>query len=172
MEKKDGGLRMCVDYRALNNVTVKDIFPIPRVDDLLDRLGGAKIFSSLDLQSGYHRIRIAKGDVSKMAFRTHMGLFEYKVLPFRLSNAPAAFQREMQRLIGHLDLTWTLCWSTWMTSSYSVGTLLNTLSTCALCWNCSERTSSMPKCPNAPSSRMNCHSWACGWKGWSCHGFS
>ena len=103
VEKKDGGLRMRVDYRALNNVTVKDKFPIPRVDDLLDRLNGAKVFSSLDLQSGYHQIRIAEGDVSKTAFRTHMGLFEYKVLPLGLSNAPAAFQREMQRLIGHLD---------------------------------------------------------------------
>lgn len=102
VQKKDGTLRMCVDYRGLNNVTVKDRYPLPRIDDLIDRLHGAIVFSSLDLQSGYHQIRIADEDVHKTAFTTHKGLFEYRVMPFGLCNAPSAFQRQMNKMLGHL----------------------------------------------------------------------
>ncbi len=87
--KKDGGLRMCMDYRALNKLTVKNRYPLPRIEDLLDKLSEARVYSSLDLMSGYHQIRIADADVPKMAFTTPFGHYEFKVLPFGISNAPA-----------------------------------------------------------------------------------
>ena len=95
---------MCVNYRALNQVTVKDKYPLPRIDHLLDKLHEARVFSSLDLQSGYHQVRIADKDVLRTAFRTHdyKGLSEFKVLSFGLTNAPALFQRELNRVFGHL----------------------------------------------------------------------
>ena len=105
--KKDGGLRLCVDYRGLNNVTIKNRHPLPLISETLDRLGGAAIFTKLDLKDAYHRIRIKKGDEWKTAFRTRYGHFEYMVMPFGLSNAPATFQAYIsQALVGLVD---TIC---------------------------------------------------------------
>ena len=97
--KKDGGLRMCVDYRALNDKTVKNRYPLPRIDDLLDELHGAQYFTSLDLQQAYHQLRLKPEDVEKTAFNTHLGQFQYKVLCFGLANAPATFQSVMNTLL-------------------------------------------------------------------------
>ena len=98
--KKDGGLRMCVDYRALNKQTVKNRYPLPRIDDLLDTLYGAKYFSALDLQQAYHQVRLIPEDIPKTAFITHKGQYEYRVLAFGLSNAPATFQALMNKCAG------------------------------------------------------------------------
>ena len=99
VKKKDGTQRMCVDYRGLNNITIKNAYPLPRVDELLQRLAGKKYYSKIDLQSGYHQVRIVPADVHKTAFRTRYGSFEFLVLPFGLTNAPSTFMNLMQDVL-------------------------------------------------------------------------
>ncbi|CCO36711.1 Retrotransposable element Tf2 155 kDa protein type 1 [Rhizoctonia solani AG-1 IB] len=106
VKKADGSLRLVVDYRKLNEVTVKDVYPLPRQDDLMAKLRDAKIFTKLDLRWGYNNVRIKEGDEWKTAFKTKYGSFEYLVMPFGLTNAPAAFQRFMNDLFRDLlDIT-------------------------------------------------------------------
>ena len=98
VKKKDGSMRICIDYRELNKVTIRNQYPLPRMDDLFGQLQGAKVFSKIDLRSSYHHLRVHDEDVSKTAFRTRYGHFEFLVMPFGLTNATAAFMDLMNRI--------------------------------------------------------------------------
>ena len=107
VKKKDGTTRFCVDYRRLNSVTVKDAYPLPRVEDCLDTMAGAAWFSSMDLASGYWQLDIEEGDRPKTAFTTHRGLFQFRRMPFGLCNAPGTFERVMEVVVRGLQ--WRTC---------------------------------------------------------------
>jgi hypothetical protein len=104
MEKKDGTQRMCVDYRSLNEVTIKNKYPLSRIEDLFDQMKGASVFSKIDLRSGYHQLKIRESDIPKTAFHTRYGLYEYIVMSFGLTNTPAYFMYLMNEVfMEYLD---------------------------------------------------------------------
>jgi hypothetical protein len=104
VQKKDGSQRMCVDYRSLNDVTVKNKYPLPRIEDLFDQMRGARVFSKIHLRSGYHQMKIRPSDIPKMAFSTRYGLYEFTVMSLGLTNAPAYFMNLMNKVfMEYLD---------------------------------------------------------------------
>jgi hypothetical protein len=126
VEKKDGTQQMCMDYRSLNEVTIKNKYPLPRIEDLFDQMKGASVFSKDDLRPGYHQLKIWESDIPKTAFCTQYGLYEYTVMSFGLTNAAAYFMYIMNKVfMEYLDKLWSLS----MTFSYFPRRKKNTRST-------------------------------------------
>jgi len=98
VKKKDGSTKLCIDYRQLNKVTIKNRYPLPRIDDLMDQLVGARVFNKIDLRSSYHQIKVKDEDIQKTAFMTRYGHYEYTVMPFSVTNAPGVFMEYINRI--------------------------------------------------------------------------
>ena len=98
MKKKDGSFRLCIDYRQLNKVTIRNQYPLPMINELFDQLQGSRVYSKIHLRSGYHQLRVQKSDVTKIAFKTRYRHYEFLMMPFGLTNAPAAFMDLMNRV--------------------------------------------------------------------------
>jgi hypothetical protein len=104
VDKRDGAIRLCVDYRKLNDVTIKNKYPLPKIEDLFDEMNGARVFSKIDLRTGYHQLKVRESDIPKTAFTTRYGLYEYTVMSFGLTNDPAYFMNHMNKVfMEYLD---------------------------------------------------------------------